>query len=425
MENKEFKTNTEWKEIYRKLLEDEKTEIRHSPIEKPSSEKINTNCKGFTIKAFKNITKKEFIELCNNLAHTFNNYYKRTEYSFRPECITEGGIEFDNFHRPNKKTMRMRFIDYENNRMFRGDFRLYGWIFDNIKKVWINDETILINKNEYIDTHLKSFGDAPKWIIQELEIFKDCFQKIGLKIINLPYEFQNGKYSELFNEKWICKNNGKWVDYGEKWVKNDLCEHDKQKQYCKKCDGSKLCKSSWCEKQVNKKKYEGYCLTCVIQVRPDIEVSRNYKTKENHVVDRINQTYPNLDWVADKRVYDGCSKRRPDLLLDLGSHIIITEVDENKHQEYDCSCENKRLMELSLDLGHRPIVFIRFNPDAYTNQQGEKIKSCWKLNKLGVMTIAPRKEKEWEERISILKEQIQYWIDNSPTKTVEIVELFY
>jgi hypothetical protein len=105
--------------------------------------------------------------------------------------------------------------------------------------------------------------------------------------------------------------------------------------------------------------------------------------------------------------------------------VIIIEVDENKHQEYDCSCENKRLMELSLDLGHRPIVFIRFNPDAYTNQNGEKIKSCWKLNKLGVMRIAPRKEKEWEERISILKEQIQYWIDNSPAKTVEIVELFY
>jgi hypothetical protein len=41
------------------------------------------------------------------------------------------------------------------------------------------------------------------------------------------------------------------------------------------------------------------------------------------------------------------------------------------------------------------------------------------------MTIAPKKEKEWEERLKTLKEQIQYWIDNSPTKTVEIVELFY
>jgi hypothetical protein len=34
----------------------------------------------------------------------------------------------------------------------------------------------------------------------------------------------------------------------------------------------------------------------------------------------------------------------------MGSHIIIVEIDENKHTDYDCSCENKRLMELSKDL---------------------------------------------------------------------------
>jgi len=43
---------------------------------------------------------------------------------------------------------------------------------------------------------------------------------------------------------------------------------------------------------------------------------------------------------------------------DMGSHIII-EVDENKHTDYDCSCEHKRLMELSQDLQHRPIVLSR------------------------------------------------------------------
>ena len=43
---------------------------------------------------------------------------------------------------------------------------------------------------------------------------------------------------------------------------------------------------------------------------------------------------------------------------------------ENKHTDYDYSCEHKRLMELSQDLQHRSIVFIRFNPDAYVNQEG-------------------------------------------------------
>ena len=172
-------------------------------------------------------------------------------------------------------------------------------------------------------------------------------------------------------------------------------------------------------------KYNGYCLPCCIHVHPEIEVSRNYKTKEKNVVDRITQTFTSFTWITDKKVQYGCSRRRPDLLLDMGSHIIIVEVDENKHTDYDCSCENKRLMELSQDLQHRPIVFIRFNPDDYTNQNGILVKSCWKLNKLGVMQITKTKQKEWENRIESLKQQIQYWIDNQTEKTVEIIELFY
>jgi hypothetical protein len=152
---------------------------------------------------------------------------------------------------------------------------------------------------------------------------------------------------------------------------------------------------------------------------------RNYKTKENDVIYRIKIAFPGFDWIADKRVQDGCSSRRPDLLLDMGSYIIIIEVDENKHTYYDCSCEHKRLMQLSQDLQHRPIIFIRFNPDAYTDQEGKLVSSCWKLNKLGVMTVNPKKQKEWKERIESLIQQIQYWIDHSTEKTIEIIELYY
>lgn len=205
---------------------------------------------------------------------------------------------------------------------------------------------------------------------------------------------------------------------------SQICLHGKKKSYCKQCGGNALCKSTWCE-TIGMKKYNGYCLPCCIQVHPEIKVSRNYKTKENDVVERIKETFPNFTWVADKRIQDGCSKRRPDLLLDMGSHIIVVEIDENQHADYDCSCENKRLMELSQDLQHRPIVFIRFNPDDYTNQDGVLIKSCWKLNKLGVMQVMKTKEKEWEERIHILKQQIQYWTEHPTEKYIEIVELFY
>lgn len=166
-------------------------------------------------------------------------------------------------------------------------------------------------------------------------------------------------------------------------------------------------------------------MNCCINLYPDTPVYRNYKTKEKNVVDHITSHFPDFTWVTDKRIQDGCSKRRPDLLLDMGSHIIIVEIDENKHTDYDCSCENKRLMELSQDLQHRPIIFIRFNPDDYTDQDGNNVKSCWKLNKLGVMQITKTKQVEWNQRLAVLEQQIQYWVDNPTEKTVEIVELFY
>jgi len=203
-----------------------------------------------------------------------------------------------------------------------------------------------------------------------------------------------------------------------------FCEHGKQKPSCKTCGGSALCKSSWCHTR-KIKRYNDYCLPCCIQFCPDIKVSRNYKTKETDISNRIDLSFPNFTWVNDKRIHDGCSLRRPDKLLDMGTHIIIIEVDENKHTDYDTSCENKRLMEISRDLGHRPIVFIRFNPDNYIDQCGNAIKSCWKINKLGVMCVMKNKQKEWEERVEILNNKIQYWIDNLSEKTIEIVELFY
>ena len=41
--------------------------------------------------------------------------------------------------------------------------------------------------------------------------------------------------------------------------------------------------------------------------------------------------------------------------------------------------------------------------------------------------IKKSKEKEWNERLNTLKEQIDYWInpENKTDKTVEVIQLFY
>lgn len=204
-----------------------------------------------------------------------------------------------------------------------------------------------------------------------------------------------------------------------------FCKHRKYKTQCIECDGSLLCQTPLCETVANKK-YNGHCMRCFVNLFPELKNARNYKTKERNVVDNIKKALPDYSWFCDKTVQDGCSKKRPDMLLDMGSHAIIVEVDENQHVNYDCSCENKRLMELSQDVDHRPIVFIRFNPDKYFDKDGNRVDSCWEATtKQGILRVAPKKQQEWEHRLECLVEQIQYWIENETNKIVQVVELFY
>ena len=188
---------------------------------------------------------------------------------------------------------------------------------------------------------------------------------------------------------------------------------------------NKTCKSNWCFTRVQEK-YDGYCLFCYMNIFPDKPVCRNYKTKEYAVVDFVKRKFPFLTLITDKIIPGGCSKKRPDLFLDLGYQIIIIEVDENQHIDYSCSCENKRIMELSQDVGHIPIIFIRFNPDDYIKKE-KKIKSCWVQNKKGICVIKNSKKEEWEQRLNALEEQIKYWINptSMTNKTIETIQLFY
>ena len=189
----------------------------------------------------------------------------------------------------------------------------------------------------------------------------------------------------------------------------------------------KKCKAEYgCTIQVNTKLYKGYCLRCFQYLFPDEPITRNYKTKEREVVNFIKNEFNNYDWVADKKIADGCSKRRPDLYIDLGYQIIIIEIDEDQHNQYDCSCENKRLMEISQDFDHRPLVFIRFNPDKYTTLENKNNNSCWKIKRDTGRCMISRKT-EWKRRLNILKNQVSYWLneENKTNKTIKVVHLFF
>ena len=248
---------------------------------------------------------------------------------------------------------------------------------------------------------------------------------------NFPNEKKGIYCNEHKKEGMINVKDKRCIFEGCDKIPNYNYSNDKKRLYCKehKKDGMvdvthTKCKTYLCDIRINEK-YEGYCLFCFIHIFPDKPITKNYKTKERSVVNFILNYFPELSWISDKKVQEGCSLRRPDMFLDLGYQVIIIEIDENQHRSYDCSCENKRLMELSKDINHRPLIFIRFNPDDY-KLNNKIITSCWCSDKKGNCNIKKSKVIEWNDRLNVLKNHIQYWLEpiNRTDKTIEVIPLF-
>jgi len=224
-----------------------------------------------------------------------------------------------------------------------------------------------------------------------------------------------------------------------------ICEHNKRREYCVDCKGCTICphkkrkhhciicnpniaciecKLTYVDRRTT---YKPYCQACFCNKFPDHEKSTLYKVKERYLQDELNERLDiEVEMIFDKIVEGGCSKRRPDILIDALTHSIIIECDENQHKNYEC--ENKRMMELFEDLGSRPIVFIRFNPDKYTENR-EEVEGCFKP--LVNVEDANRKRfydinrKEFERRVDVLEDVIEKNINIVPTKEVTEIKLFY
>ena len=184
------------------------------------------------------------------------------------------------------------------------------------------------------------------------------------------------------------------------------------------------CKSELCDTIISNTKYKGYCFRCFIYTFPNNQIVKNYKVKERHIMDFLDLHFKNYIECYDITIKNGCSKRRPDCLIKRNDYNIIIECDENQHKYGNYSCDNKRTMELFNDLGNSPLVIIRFNPDNYKNKENQRTYSSFKYHKLtGVPYI--RNKEEWNNRLTKLKEIIEYYIENIPKKEIEEIKLFY
>jgi len=86
--------------------------------------------------------------------------------------------------------------------------------------------------------------------------------------------------------------------------------------------------------------------------------------------------------------------------------------------------EEERKWDIYDDLAGRPIVFIRFNPDGYKDENNKRVASCFKICKTtGIQIIANKKE--FNKRLTKLKETLQYHLENKPKQDINIIKLYY
>lgn len=110
------------------------------------------------------------------------------------------------------------------------------------------------------------------------------------------------------------------------------------------------------------------CDSCREYIKPSI---RN--RKENKIRDMLeanNFKYESHDKIVDIK----CSRKRPDFVIDYNFYKVILEVDENQHHSYPCECEKVRMIQIQQDIGMN-VLFIRFNPDNYYDNENNRIKS--------------------------------------------------
>ena len=203
-----------------------------------------------------------------------------------------------------------------------------------------------------------------------------------------------------------------------------LCKHGSRKQHCPKCSPQNFC--IHCKHTSGKKRYVESldkkikcCIGCFYHFYPNDEIPRRYKKKQHYFNEKLIEEFGVDFFQYDKKIKCGCSGKRPDWFIDCYKYSIIIELDEDQHKS--TSCDQKRMMELFKDLGNRPLVMIRINPDKYKIGK-EKIEGCFEFDEKNIIKCL---RKEFNKRFNLLVKTIKYYIDNEPTKEITIEKLFF
>jgi hypothetical protein len=178
-------------------------------------------------------------------------------------------------------------------------------------------------------------------------------------------------------------------------------------KYCPNC-------TDWADPRKGSRKYNNYCARCYQHLFPTdaLTLAMRSKTKEIAVRDFINTNF--VKFQHDIPLYTGdcdCThRRRIDHRRIIDNTILAIETDENQHKYYNKEDEEIRYNDLYMAHSGK-WIFIRFNPDNYTNSKGQTKKT------------------KMENRLKTLEMEIRHQmsriVNEENNELVEIIYLFY
>ncbi len=179
-------------------------------------------------------------------------------------------------------------------------------------------------------------------------------------------------------------------------------------KYCSSCGLTRIVPST--------NAYGGLCIECA-QHKGIAKRPRNVRVQEKAVAEYLKKHFKNISLSEDTPLEGSCVNLRPDISCDFGNFILIVEIDENQHKgKAYTSCDTKRNVQLLINGGSRPIVFIRFNPDNY-KKNGNVIPACFQKNTNGKLQLVH--EEDWNVRLDKLRQEIENVMIQNDCKDVE------
>lgn len=134
---------------------------------------MSTCAIGLTLKTERIITKDDIITMCKLLS---NNPEYSELCEFQPEGISEGGILFKfKSNLGNKWYKSVRLCVYSG----KSNGKWY-WVTDSYLSEWTGNHDVIFDENSKFTLFLKSFHGAPLFTHDELKIWEECFNQIGI-----------------------------------------------------------------------------------------------------------------------------------------------------------------------------------------------------------------------------------------------------